>query len=122
MPRVPAKLEYQTMRFCAPWLGQFVKNLQKTWESAGRVINGQLSFGDGLSPDNLAGSWVDVVTPGVANTDFTVSHNLGRLPVGYWIMQKDKACDVYQGGVASTVTQLTLKASVATATLKLFVV
>jgi hypothetical protein len=122
MPRIPTSLEYQPMRFCGPWLGSYVAQVQKAWQQAGRIINGQLSFGDGLSPDNIAGRWVDVVTPGVVNTDFTVTHNLGRLPVGYWIMQKDKACDVYQGGIVSTLTQLTLKASVATATLKLFII
>lgn len=85
-------------------------------------MNGQLSFGDGLSPDNINGRWVDVVSPVGANTDFTVSHNLGRLPVGYWIMQSDKSCNIYTGSIAATTTQLTLKADVASATLKLFVI
>lgn len=99
----------------------FLRMFRRKWESVTGVINGRVGFGDGTNPDNIDLVWKSVTTPGSANTDFTVTHNLGRLPVGYLVVSKDKACDVYDGSVASTITDITLKATVATATLKLWV-
>lgn len=95
--------------------------LRKYYEQMSRIINGQLGFGDGTNADNIDGVWITVVTPGAANTDFTVTHNLQRIPVGYLVMTKDRACDIYTGSVASTKTQLTLKATTTSAVLTIFV-
>ena len=35
--------------------------------------------------------------PGVANTEMRVPHGLGRLPIAYFLVRKDRACDVYDG-------------------------
>jgi len=103
-------------------LGTFVTMLRSVYQNLVNVINGNLGFGDGTNADNINGVWINVVAPVAPNTDFTVTHNLGRLPVGYWPMQKDRACDVYTGSVAATTTQLTLRATAASAVLRLFVV
>src|SRR6267378_4351942 len=103
-------------------LRAFVGMLKSIYQNLTLVINGNLGFGDGTNPDNLSGSWINVVAPVAPNTDFTVNHNLNRLPVGYWAMQKDRACDVYTGSVDATKTQLTLRATVASAVLRLFVI
>ena len=95
--------------------------LKKTYQQQATAFNGQVSFGNGVSKDNIDGTWISVVAPVAPNTDFVVNHNLNRLPVGYLVMQKDRACDVYTGSVAPTKTQLTLRATVASAVLKLFV-
>jgi hypothetical protein len=103
-------------------LDVFVTMLRSVYQNLVNVINGNLGFGDGTNADNINGVWINVVAPVAPNTDFTVTHNLNRLPVGYWPMQKDRACDVYTGSVAATQTQLTLRATVASAVLRLFVV
>src|SRR6267378_3312376 len=103
-------------------LRAFVGMLKSIYQNLTLVINGSLGFGDGTNSDNISGSWINVVAPVAPNTDFTVNHNLNRLPVGYWVMQKDRACDVYTGSVAATKTALTLRATVASAVLRLFVV
>src|SRR6266481_2777881 len=103
-------------------LSDFVQMLKTVYQNFIQVLNGNIGFGDGTIPDNISGSWINVVAPVAPNTDFTVNHNLQRLPVGYWIMQKDRACDVYTGSVAATSSQLTLRASVASAVLRLFIV
>jgi hypothetical protein len=103
-------------------LATFVTMLRSIYQHLTDVINGHIGFGDGTNADNVDGAWVNVVTPAAPNTDFTVNHNLGRLPVGYWIMQKDRAVDVYTGSVASTKTQLTLRATVASAVIRLFII
>jgi len=102
--------------------GKFVQMLQKVWRNLTTVINGNLGFGDGTHFDNISGTWANVVAPVAPNTDFTITHNLNRIPVGYLIMQKDRACDVYTGSVAATKTQLTLRATVASAVLRLFII
>jgi len=103
-------------------LSDFVQMLKTVYQNFIQVLNGNVGFGDGTIPDNISGSWINVVAPVAPNTDFTVNHNLQRLPVGYWIMQKDRACDVYTGSVAATTTQLTLRATVASAVLRLFII
>ncbi len=95
--------------------------LSGLWERMARAVNGRMSFGDGTSSDNIDGVWATPVTPGVANTDFTVTHNLGRIPSGFLVFNKSAACDVYQGSVAWTTSQITLRATVVGVTVKLFI-
>src|SRR5208337_4467026 len=103
-------------------LGNFVSMLRQVYQNLVGIINGKLGFGDGSNSDNISGIWINTTCPAVANTDFTVNHNLSRLPVGYWIMEKDRAVDIYTGSVGATSTQLTLRATVASAVVRLFVV
>jgi hypothetical protein len=103
-------------------LNSFAQMLQKSWRNLTTLINNKIGFGDGTLHDNIDGVWANVVAPAGANTDFTITHNLGRVPVGYWAMQKDRACDVYTGSVAATTSQITLRATVASAVLRLFIV
>lgn len=100
----------------------FATMLQKSWRNLTTLINSHLGFGDGVKADNIDGVWANVVAPAAPNTDFTITHNLGRLPVGYWILYKDRAVDVYTGSVAATKTQITLRATVASAVLRLFII
>lgn len=115
-------LDFTKVRPTEPSLKSFVAMLRKIYLNLTTVINGNLGFGDGSVIDNISGSWINVNAPAAPNTDFTVTHNLNRLPVGYLVMEKDRACDVYTGSVAATKTQLTLRASTASAVLRLFVV
>lgn len=120
--RLSPNLKNTTIEATDEALKSFVTMLRSMWQELATVVNGSLGFGDGTLPDNISGAWVNVVTPVAPNTDFTVTHNLARLPVGYWVMQKDRAVDVYTGSVASTKTQLTLRATVASAVIRLFIV
>ena len=84
-----------------------------------RVLNGNVGFGDGTNTDNLDVEFITAVFT-LANTDLTVNHTLGRIPVGYFPFSKAAACDVYTGSVAATATQITLRGTVAT-TVKLII-
>lgn len=59
-------------------------------------------------------------TPGVANTAFTVSHNLRHVPFGFTVLRTDKAAHLYDSGVAwtaattTTLGTISLKCDVAT--------
>lgn len=98
-----------------PWV-----MLKQAWERLTRVINGNIGFGNGVVIDNIDGAWANATT-GLANTDFTLVHNLGRVPIGYLLVQSDIATVVYTGSVAATTTNITLKATGATATIRVFI-
>jgi hypothetical protein len=65
---------------------------------------------------NIDAVWVRYVSNAVANTEDTVAHNLGRVPVGIWVSVPDKAAVIYSGGTAWTSTNVFLKADVLTVT------
>jgi len=72
----------------------------------------------GLEEFNAFRHWEDVVvtTPSGVDTEFTVTClKLNRTPIGYFIVKKDKAVDVYIGASTWIKNKLYLKASVATA-------
>lgn len=104
-------------------LGRFQQMLRKLYEQLARVVNGGISFGNSLHslPDNIDGVWLSTTTPAGANTDFTLTHNLGRVPSGWIVAMQDKAASVYFGGVAATTTELTLRCSVASVAVRLFI-
>lgn len=90
-----------------------------------KALNGRLSMGNGLTghrTGNLSGQWIDVLTPAVANTEFVVPHGLQRVPVAAVPVKKDRAVDIYDSSAGSwNDTLIYLKASVASATVKLWV-
>lgn len=86
-------------------------------------FNGGISLGNGLSgyrAGNLDAQYIDVFTPAVADTEFTVPHGLGRKPIGYDVVRKDKAAIVYDSSGGSWGENvLYLKCNVASTTIKL---
>ena len=71
--------------------------------------------------DNLDAADVSYTTNAVANTEDTVAHNLGRIPIGYWVISRDKAGVVYNGGTAWTTTNIYLKCNVASTAVRVIV-
>lgn len=97
--------------------------IRKLYEQLARVLNGNVSFGNSVSGrDNIAGEWVVVPDTGPANTDFTVVTKLGTIPVGYLVMQADRSVSIYTGVAPWTTNTITLRASVANASIVLFVI
>lgn len=101
------------------------ENVTKTLQRTYRILRGNVSYGSLVPKDdsrNIDG-WpvTGVVTPAVADTAFSVTHGLRRVPVGFHVLSKNKAVDIYESGVAWTTTTISLKASVASATIKLFI-
>lgn len=98
----------------------FQGGIKRLWDQLSKAFNGNVSFGDGTSSDNVAGAWagpvITVVSPGV----FVVTHNLGRIPVGWFIAKKDGFEDVKF--ISSTTTTLTLSGQVGGINITLFVI
>lgn len=78
-----------------------------------KALRGNISFGrlgqNGLTPDNLDGAFGVVANTGLAGTDFTVMHNLNRIPIGYKVMRQN-GFGIYKDGVTAwTKTQIFLQ-------------
>lgn len=88
-----------------------------------RKLNGLISLGTGATghrAGNLDAQYIDILTPSVANTEFPVPHGLGRLVIGYDVVRKDRAVDIYDSNFGSWNPELLLlKATVASASVKL---
>jgi len=87
--------------------------IRQSWEDLARAINGQISFGSPAGgSDNINAVWATGTSPAGADTEFEVVHNLGRVPVAFIPVNKNKAGDIYAGGTSWTTTKLYLKCSV----------
>jgi hypothetical protein len=70
---------------------KFVEEIKQAWQSLAGLFNGGISFGDGTNVDNISGAWALALS--VAG-NFVVNHNLGRTPVGWFVVSKDGFEDV----------------------------
>jgi len=119
MPRILYTVDYTPMD--PPELKKWSLMIRKLYEQLARVVNGLISFGNGQSRDNIDGEWVSTTTPATPDTDFTVTHNLMRLPVGFLVMNQSVAGIVYQGSLPSTTSTMTLRCSEASDNILIFV-
>jgi hypothetical protein len=71
-------------------------------------------------PFNLSES-VSIADTGIADTEFSVTHHLGRVPSGFLITMSDKACSCYDSGTAWTSSAIYLKCNAASAAVKVLV-
>lgn len=76
---------------------------------------------DGRKPVNIDGVWVAYTSNGTADTEDTVAHNLGRVPVGFFVGLPDKSAIIYESGTAATTTNIFLKSSAVTTAVNILV-
>lgn len=92
------------------------------------VLQGRVSFGtgvDGIDGQNIEGQWQSYTSNGTPDTEDTLAHTVGSIPLGYIVMNQDKAGSVYGTpvlGTAWTATNVYLKCNVASVTFLLFLV
>jgi hypothetical protein len=95
------------------------KNLSRWTERLARVLSRNVSFGATMknteSDINLDIWKASGVSPGAANTNFTINHSLNRIPITIVGQDTDNGGVLYRGSVAWTKTQVTLKCSTASA-------
>ena len=90
--------------------------LLSAWRELSVLLNGALTF-----QDNFNAEIVDVSDTGTANTEFTVSHGLKRVPTGFLIININKAGVVYANGTTWTTAAIYLKCDTANTTIKVLV-
>ena len=91
------------------WLTKIYNNIL-----AGKVDfrNRDGTIDDNKHSMNMNVEWQRVTDTGSADTEFTVNHTLGRVPVGYIVVRQDKAGSLYESSFTSwTNTSVTLKFS-----------
>lgn len=64
---------------------------------------------------------VSVTTHGTANTEFSVAHGLGVVPLGYIVISRDKAAVIYDSTTAWDREKIYLKANTATVVIRLLI-
>jgi hypothetical protein len=72
----------------------------------------------------ITGTFVSGTSPGTANTEFAITHNLGRIPQGYFVGGVNPAGTLYQlagSGTAWTTTQIFVKCTVATVSFEVYI-
>lgn len=88
-----------------------------------QALTGRLRFGtggDGERGENISGEWQVVADTGTINTEFSITHTLGAVPIGYLVTKINKAGVIYDSGTAWDSTTIYLKCSSANATVTLF--
>jgi hypothetical protein len=94
-------------------------------EQMNKVLS-NISFGDLTNnrdfSQNIVGWYASVTSPGIADTEFAVPHNLGRVPNGWLVLSKSNAGVVYKGATAWTSSNIYLKDSGISDVLLLFIV
>jgi hypothetical protein len=89
--------------------------------SYGRPGNNVTNPGLGLVTDNIDGNFGTTSDSGVADTQFVVTHNLNRVPIGFHVVRQNKAGSFYDSGTAWTTTQIFLKCNVANVAATFFI-
>lgn len=98
----------------------FDKDLCRELDGAQKSLDAILNLGIRFE-DNVDCRIVSFTSNGVANTEDSVAHTLGKVPVGYITVSVDKASIIYAGGTAWTTTAIYLKNSAATVACKIIV-
>ncbi len=95
------------------------RNQARWTERIARVINGQIGFGSTMSnadKDINVNCWKATgTTPGGANTEFAITHSLGRIPNTIVGQDTNNGGLLYRGSTPWSKTQIFLKCTTATA-------
>lgn len=66
---------------------------------------------------------IDITFPSKPNEEVQIHHGLGRYPTGYWVVRKDRSCDVYDSSAGSwskTTMRLACNVADAVTTVRVF--
>jgi len=81
-----------------------------------QILNGGLKFSD-----NFNAVTVNITDTGTANSENTVAHTLKRVPVGFIVVNTNKAVSAYDSGTAWTATNVYLKFNTANCNVKVLI-
>lgn len=99
---------------------EFDKSLEQellsAWFELSELLNTGIRFSDNFDANILTSS-----DTGAANTEFSLTHTLKRVPTGFIVINNNKAGVVYDSGTAWTVTTIYLKCDVANCNIKVLV-
>lgn len=94
-------------------------------EQNAKVLAGNVSFGStatNTGQDQNIERWLATGTTDGADTEFSITHQLGRIPIGIIVIRTNKAGVFYDSGTTWTKTTIFLKCNTATVTFTLLVI
>jgi hypothetical protein len=103
MPTPPKELEQ--------WGLPLLQSLQEHLSVLAQAINGNLTFGDGVDYDNIAGEFHLIPSSGPVGSDVVVPHGIGKIPVGFLVTVPPFSGAVTRGSTPWTETEIHLNAS-----------
>lgn len=90
------------------------------------VLQGRVRFGANNTVtnkgENILGQFITYTTNATPNTEDTVAHALGSVPIGYIVVRQNKAASLYDSGTVWTSSSLFLKCSVASVLVTVFLI
>ena len=102
----------------------YMKTLVSSVQAVIQKVNGFVSSGDGTHASwagNIDAQWMDVYIK-TADTEVEIPHGLGRIPKGYLVKKRTKACVIYDSRDGSwTDSVFYLKSSVSDVTVRILV-
>jgi hypothetical protein len=106
-------------------------NHEKVLKDTYKALRGNISYGTqgnnpnnptlGLVTDNISGNFGTVSNSGAADTEFAVTHNLNRVPIGFHVIRQSLAGSFYDSGTAWTTTKIFLKCNAANVAATFFI-
>ena len=88
------------------------------------AVQGRIRFGtgtDGERGENIHGRFQTLTTSATPDAENTLAHGLGSVPIGYIIINQDKAGSLYDSGTSWTSTSIFLKCNIASVTFNIFI-
>lgn len=101
----------------------YISDVNKDISTLFLFTKGRTRFGDAVNNqngENIAGEFIIYTSNGSANTEDTIPHTIGSVPVGYIVLKQDKASNVYLGTTTWTSSSIYLKQSGTTVATTLF--
>jgi hypothetical protein len=104
------------------------ENTRQVLKDVYKVLRGNISYGgmtqSGLQPDNIDGVYGTIADSGTVDTLFTVNHTLNRIPIGFHVINQNKAGSFYGTPTSFTTwssTQIFLKCNAANVAATFFI-
>jgi len=89
------------------------------------MANGNVRFGTGTDGDrgeNIAGEFQVFTTSATPDAENTIAHTMKTAPIGYIVLNQDKAGSLYDSGTAWTSSSIYLKSDVASVAFTVFLI
>ena len=102
---------------------QYEKNLDADLANLFMAFRGRVRFGsttDGYRGENISGEFQVFTSNATPDTEDTIGHTIGAIPVGYIVLKQDKAGSLYLGSTTWTSTNIYFKCNVASVTFTIF--